>query len=124
MQKIDNGHVRMIIRHEKDPLSVRLTWMLSAKLNPSTGSLRQSSGASLWGGNWASKLLAVAVRRMGLQDKPRHLRVGFRLKGVPPFSYRMVVSRHRRHHRAQYQMSEPMDPLVLGKFSGSDYPSS
>ncbi|GFU60574.1 hypothetical protein TNCV_1730011 [Trichonephila clavipes] len=24
---------RMIIRHEKDPLSVRLAWMLSAKLN-------------------------------------------------------------------------------------------
>ncbi|GFV46023.1 hypothetical protein TNCV_2200331 [Trichonephila clavipes] len=27
---------RMIIRHEKDNLSVHLTWMLTAKLNPST----------------------------------------------------------------------------------------
>ncbi|GFT47078.1 hypothetical protein TNCV_3747341 [Trichonephila clavipes] len=32
---------RMIIRHVKDPLSVYLAWMLSAKLNPSTGSYRQ-----------------------------------------------------------------------------------
>ncbi|GFV49892.1 hypothetical protein TNCV_1391741 [Trichonephila clavipes] len=51
---------RMIIRHEKDPLSVRLAWMLSAKLNSERQiSHRQSSGASLWERNRASKILAV-----------------------------------------------------------------
>ncbi|GFT13037.1 hypothetical protein TNCV_431551 [Trichonephila clavipes] len=48
---------RMIKRHKKDPLNVCLASVLSAKLNRSAGSNRQSSGASLWGGNWASKLL-------------------------------------------------------------------
>ncbi|GFW25192.1 hypothetical protein TNCV_2262501 [Trichonephila clavipes] len=41
---------RMIIRKidAKDPLErACLVWVLSAKLNPSTGSHRQSSGASL-----------------------------------------------------------------------------
>ncbi|GFW23907.1 transposable element Tcb2 transposase [Trichonephila clavipes] len=38
---------------------VCLAWVISAKLNPSTGSHRQSSGASLYGENWASKLPAV-----------------------------------------------------------------
>ncbi|GFV76105.1 uncharacterized protein TNCV_4671941 [Trichonephila clavipes] len=33
--------------------------MTSAKLNPSTGSHRQSAGASFLGGNWVSKLPAV-----------------------------------------------------------------
>ncbi|GFX66788.1 hypothetical protein TNCV_3048861 [Trichonephila clavipes] len=37
----------MIIRPVKDPLSVYLAWMFSAKLNPVTSSHRQSSGASL-----------------------------------------------------------------------------
>ncbi|GFX08028.1 hypothetical protein TNCV_1237091 [Trichonephila clavipes] len=50
---------RMIIRHEKDPLSVRFAWMLSEKLNSLQISHRHSSGASLWRRNWASKLLAV-----------------------------------------------------------------
>ncbi|GFT02851.1 hypothetical protein TNCV_1846631 [Trichonephila clavipes] len=50
---------RMIIRHVKDPLAL----VLSAKLNPSVGSCRQSSGAFLWGRNWASKLpVVVGVR--------------------------------------------------------------
>ncbi|GFW98990.1 hypothetical protein TNCV_1782091 [Trichonephila clavipes] len=40
---------RIIIRHVKDPKRVCLAWVLSAKLNPSAGSHRQSSGASLWG---------------------------------------------------------------------------
>ncbi|GFV51073.1 hypothetical protein TNCV_4743501 [Trichonephila clavipes] len=44
--------------------------MLSAKLNPGTGSHRQSSGASLWGGNCASKLLAViGIAYMVLRQK-------------------------------------------------------
>ncbi|GFV41392.1 hypothetical protein TNCV_1302521, partial [Trichonephila clavipes] len=33
--------------------------VLSAKLNPSTSSHRQSSGASFWGGNWVPKLLGA-----------------------------------------------------------------
>ncbi|GFT35888.1 hypothetical protein TNCV_2154471 [Trichonephila clavipes] len=36
---------RMIIRHVKDPYSVRLASVLSAKLNPRTSSHRQSSSA-------------------------------------------------------------------------------
>ncbi|GFY33479.1 hypothetical protein TNCV_2227481 [Trichonephila clavipes] len=38
---------RRVIRHGKDSQSVYLASMLSAKLNPGTGSHRQSSGASL-----------------------------------------------------------------------------
>ncbi|GFV86491.1 hypothetical protein TNCV_2156841 [Trichonephila clavipes] len=38
---------RMIIRHVKNIWSVCLVWILSAKLNPSIGSHRQSSGTSL-----------------------------------------------------------------------------
>ncbi|GFS64346.1 hypothetical protein TNIN_430291 [Trichonephila inaurata madagascariensis] len=63
-------------------------------------------------------------KRGALIDYPHHHRAGFRLRGVQPFSYRMVASRHRRHHRAQYQMSQPTVPLVLGKFDRSDDPSS
>ncbi|GFT33880.1 hypothetical protein TNCV_4383691 [Trichonephila clavipes] len=55
MQKIDSGLRRMIIRHEKDPLSVRLAWMLSAKLNSLQISHRQSS--ALCGRNLASTFL-------------------------------------------------------------------
>ncbi|GFV26416.1 c2 domain-containing protein 5 [Trichonephila clavipes] len=57
------------------------------------------------------------------QRYPNPRWVGFRLRGVQPFSG-MVASRHRRHHRAQYQMSQPTVPLVLGKFSRSQDPSS
>ncbi|GFU40037.1 transient receptor potential cation channel subfamily M member 3 [Trichonephila clavipes] len=40
--------------------------VLSAKLNPSTGSHHQSSGVSLKGGNWASKLsAAIGIRLNG-----------------------------------------------------------
>ncbi|GFY35004.1 dynein regulatory complex protein 11 [Trichonephila clavipes] len=57
---------RMIIRHVKDPLSVCLVWVFSAELNPSTGSHRQSSGASNQRGNWASKLpAAIGIRPYG-----------------------------------------------------------
>ncbi|GFY16508.1 hypothetical protein TNCV_735371 [Trichonephila clavipes] len=51
---------RLIIRHEKHPLSVHLVWMLWAKLNPQVQiSHRQSSSAFFWGRNWTSKLVSV-----------------------------------------------------------------
>ncbi|GFU36265.1 hypothetical protein TNCV_559071 [Trichonephila clavipes] len=57
---------RTIIWHVKDPQSVCLAWMLSAKLNPGAGTHRQSSDAFLCGGNWASKLLAaIGIRLFG-----------------------------------------------------------
>ncbi|GFX52071.1 hypothetical protein TNCV_4654001 [Trichonephila clavipes] len=37
------GSCRMILRHAKDPYSICLVWVLSAKLNPSAGSHYQSS---------------------------------------------------------------------------------
>ncbi|GFV38620.1 uncharacterized protein TNCV_132591 [Trichonephila clavipes] len=49
----------MIIRHVKDPKSVCLT----AKLNPSTCSHRQSSGVYLQGGNCVSNLPAAIATR-------------------------------------------------------------
>ncbi|GFX50792.1 hypothetical protein TNCV_2723761 [Trichonephila clavipes] len=45
----------MIMRHVKDPWNACLAWVLLAKLSCSI-SLRQSSGAFLLEGNWASKL--------------------------------------------------------------------
>ncbi|GFX47584.1 histone-lysine N-methyltransferase SETMAR [Trichonephila clavipes] len=50
--------------------------MLSAKLNPSTGSHRQSSGASLKGGNWASKLPATIGMPIGCRTKKRYQLMG------------------------------------------------
>ncbi|GFX47558.1 hypothetical protein TNCV_3015771 [Trichonephila clavipes] len=55
----------MIMRYVKNPMSARLDWLLSAKL-VSTILHHQSSGASLWRGNYASKLLAtVGIRLYG-----------------------------------------------------------
>ncbi|GFY46719.1 hypothetical protein TNIN_180791, partial [Trichonephila inaurata madagascariensis] len=65
-----------------------------------------------------------AVRRAGHTTIYLHPRNGFRLRGVQQLSIRMVASRHRWHHRAQYQMSEPTVPLVLGKFYRSNDQSS
>ncbi|GFY41755.1 hypothetical protein TNIN_8641 [Trichonephila inaurata madagascariensis] len=64
------------------------------------------------------------TERRGHEEYPHNHRGGFRLRGVQPFSSRMIASRHRRHHRAQYQMSQPTVPLVLGKFDRSNDPSS
>ncbi|GFV45814.1 hypothetical protein TNCV_2321741 [Trichonephila clavipes] len=51
---------RMIKRHVKSPLIVRLAWMLLAKLNSEVQiSHQQSLDAFLWGGNWVLKLLAA-----------------------------------------------------------------
>ncbi|GFX98805.1 hypothetical protein TNCV_1503811 [Trichonephila clavipes] len=51
---------RMIIWHVKDSLSVCLAWMLTAKLKTLVQvRIVKSSDATLWRGNWASKLLAV-----------------------------------------------------------------
>ncbi|GFW69685.1 hypothetical protein TNCV_1883291 [Trichonephila clavipes] len=58
----ENGQrpCRMIIRHVKNPLSIRLASMLSAKLNFQVqNSYRQSSDTALWGRNCASKLLVA-----------------------------------------------------------------
>ncbi|GFV72582.1 hypothetical protein TNCV_3066511 [Trichonephila clavipes] len=52
---------RMIIRHVKYHWSICLAWLISAKVKPCRGSHHQSSGASLWGGNWTSELSAYMV---------------------------------------------------------------
>ncbi|GFT06862.1 hypothetical protein TNCV_3112401 [Trichonephila clavipes] len=52
----------MIIWHVKDPWSVSLAWVLSAKLNASTGV--RIVRAQVPPGNWASKLPAVIDIRL------------------------------------------------------------
>ncbi|GFV41621.1 hypothetical protein TNCV_3627721 [Trichonephila clavipes] len=54
--RISTAAMSYDFQHVKDPKSVCLVWMLSAKLNPGAGSHWQSSGASLLWGKWASKL--------------------------------------------------------------------
>ncbi|GFU64154.1 hypothetical protein TNCV_3745221 [Trichonephila clavipes] len=47
-----------------DDFGFCVKWVISANLNNSTGLRRQSSGVSLCGGNWATKLPAVIGIRL------------------------------------------------------------
>ncbi|GFW20997.1 hypothetical protein TNCV_1715041 [Trichonephila clavipes] len=59
MQKIDSAMSYDYTACKKSPECSRLGWVLSAKLNPSAGSHRQSSVATLWRGNWVPKSFAA-----------------------------------------------------------------
>ncbi|GFV33403.1 uncharacterized protein TNCV_4164401 [Trichonephila clavipes] len=88
------------------PLSACLAWMLSEKFNLKYVSDRQSSGVSLWGGNWVTKLpTAFGIR---LYDAALKEILDFRKDRYNAFPY------------AHWLATLTTLPLVLGSNLGDD----
>ncbi|GFW74627.1 hypothetical protein TNCV_962021 [Trichonephila clavipes] len=74
-----------------------------AKLNPSTGSHRQNSSASLWGGSWASKSLAV----IGIYLYGATLKRGTSFGGICQVIYSQFgLAIHQNDHQARRRFVE------------------
>ncbi|GFV36774.1 hypothetical protein TNCV_2650171 [Trichonephila clavipes] len=67
------------------PLSACLAWMLSEKFNLKYVSDRQSSGVSLWGGNWVTKLptaFGIRLYDAALKRDTRFQGRGIRIESI------------------------------------------
>ncbi|GFW11234.1 uncharacterized protein TNCV_3807541 [Trichonephila clavipes] len=106
----------------KIPLSACLAWMLSEKFNLKYVSDRQSSGVSLWGGNWVTKLPTAFGIRLYDAALKRDTRFQGRYNAFPYAHGIRIESIARRKKTGQTEWLATLTtlPLVLGSNLGDD----